>query len=373
MKIKTASVFLAFVLSISFAISALADQPSTGAVADGHWNIIVENIELLSLSAVPEVERKVIFDNEYTWPKTEAEKEELIIPVGTVISYQAGPSPMTLAGLFISKLFYLDNENDLEMYTEIKTENGKYYEDEDGSIDGEDVYSYPLDDFSESWPPTEVQKKTSFTFKEPGMYGVKAVYLDNNEDEFPGAIYLVIRVVNSSTVVETEKPSSWAETSINEAIVSNLVPQNLRSNYTQATTRAEFCALAVALYENLSGEIIERTMFLDTNDANVEKMAALGVVNGIGDDKFAPDDNLTREQAAVMLARLADSIGNPFTMHPPTFSDIDGISLWAIEGVGQVQNAGIMGGVGDNTFAPLDDYTREQSIVTMLRLYETIQ
>ena len=47
-------------------------------------------------------------------------------------------------------------------------------------------------------------------------------------------------------------------------------------------------------------------------------------------------------------------------------------SDWAFEQVGQVQRAGIMGGVGSNTFAPKDSYTREQSILTMVRLWKLI-
>jgi hypothetical protein len=41
--------------------------------------------------------------------------------------------------------------------------------------------------------------------------------------------------------------------------------------------------------------------------------------------------------------------------------------------VGQMQASGIMGGVGDNRFAPQGRYTIEQSITTMLRVFELIQ
>ena len=32
-----------------------------------------------------------------------------------------------------------------------------------------------------------------------------------------------------------------------------------------------------------------------------------------------------------------------------------------------------MNGVGENTFAPDEDYTREQSIVTIMRLYDVVK
>jgi len=101
----------------------------------------------------------------------------------------------------------------------------------------------------------------------------------------------------------------------------------------------------------------------------VEKAAFIGVVNGVGDNKFDPDAQLTREQAATMLSRLADAVGKPLPKQAAAFKDNGDISDWALESVGQMQAAGIMNGVGDNIFAPQDPYTREQSIVTILRLY----
>jgi hypothetical protein len=147
------------------------------------------------------------------------------------------------------------------------------------------------------------------------------------------------------------------------------VPLSLQEAYTQAITRAEFTALAVVLFENIKGEITGRATFEDTNDINVQKMAYLGVVAGIGDNRFDPNAELTREQAAIMLSRLAYAIGRPLPAHTSTFYDNENISQWAIDGVGRVQNLGIMGGVGNNMFDPQGAYTREQSIMTFLRMF----
>ena len=169
-------------------------------------------------------------------------------------------------------------------------------------------------------------------------------------------------------------PSAWAVEQVNAAIAAGLVPQHLQSQFTQATTRAEFAALAVALYETATGrEITGRMTFNDTTDINVQKMGYLGVVEGVGGGNFAPNNSLTREQAAVMLARLANAIGRPLQMQAPTFADNAEISAWARDAVGQVQAAGIMGGVGNNVFSPRGQYTREQSIVTMLRLFDMVR
>lgn len=171
----------------------------------------------------------------------------------------------------------------------------------------------------------------------------------------------------------TEQPSPWAAEQVAAAIAANLVPQSLQSSYTQAATRAEFAALAVALYEVVTGsEIAGRVQFNDTTDVNVQKMAYLGVVLGVGDNRFDPNGQLTREQAAVMLARLANAVGQPIAASAPTFADNAQMSDWAVDAVGQMQSTGIMGGVGNNMFDPQGDYTREQSIITILRLFDLL-
>jgi internalin A len=179
----------------------------------------------------------------------------------------------------------------------------------------------------------------------------------------------------SAAAADSERPSSWAVAQVNEAITEGLVPMSLQSGYTQAITRAEFCALAVALYEKLMGPITTRVTFSDTRDSNVEKAAAVYIVHGVGDNRFAPDDTLTREQAATMLVRLGNGIGFPFPEPTYTAADRNEFSSWAADYIGRVQAAGIMSGVSAdaNVFSPKGVYTREQSILTVLRLYNALK
>lgn len=165
-------------------------------------------------------------------------------------------------------------------------------------------------------------------------------------------------------------PSTWAMELVNEAITAGIVPANLQSKYTANTTRAEFCALAVQLYETITGtKATGRVTFTDTTDPNVEKAVYLGIASGVGDGKFNPSGALTREQAAVMLSQLADALGMPLPEAQPDFVDNAAMSSWAKPFVGKVKAAGIMSGVGDNKFDPAAKYTREQSIITALKLF----
>ena len=177
-----------------------------------------------------------------------------------------------------------------------------------------------------------------------------------------------------SSTPTSDVPSAWATVQVKAAIAAELVPAALQSKYTHATTRAEFCALAVALYQSVTNSDLPiLSSFSDTTDENVLKMATLGVVNGVGDNKFAPNDKLTREQAATMLSRLAAALGKELSGASATFADNASISDWAFGSVSIMQATGIMGGVGNNTFAPKGDYTREQSIITMMRLFDIVK
>ncbi|MGE4354685.1 MAG: S-layer homology domain-containing protein [Oscillospiraceae bacterium] len=178
----------------------------------------------------------------------------------------------------------------------------------------------------------------------------------------------------SEPVQAASPPSSWAEDSVGQMNALGLIPVALDGQYQQNITRAEFCALAVPLYEKVKGTIGNlASPFDDTSETNVLKMAALGVVNGIGNNKFNPNGEITRQESAVILTRLSEAVGQPLPNANPTFSDKGSIASWASESVGKVQASGIMSGTGNNNFSPLGKYTREQNIITILRIWDLTQ
>ncbi|MCC2176069.1 S-layer homology domain-containing protein [Agathobaculum butyriciproducens] len=178
-----------------------------------------------------------------------------------------------------------------------------------------------------------------------------------------------------------EAPSSWAKSAVDTARNAGIVPEQVDQAYTQSITRADFCALAAAVYRtweksgNVKSVDKATVSFSDTKDEDVLLCASLGVVNGVGNGKFAPQQQLTRQQAASMLHRLGnlrrnakDSVKERM---PHVFADGADIQAWARSDVYWAYNSGVMNGVSGNRFAPNNSYTHEQSIATMLRLYDT--
>src|SRR5690606_18163015 len=79
------------------------------------------------------------------------------------------------------------------------------------------------------------------------------------------------------------------------------------------------------------------------------------IVNGLGNGLFAPNDNITREQIAVMLHRYAVSKGlDVKTVNTSLdFKDANKISAFAQEAITWAVSKGIMQGNADLTLNPL--------------------
>ena len=218
--------------------------------------------------------------------------------------------------------------------------------------------------------------KVLVTFSEFPLY--ESYYENMKRNSVQYEIELLPESKEIDTILKDGNVSNWAYNDVFSAIGEELVPETLQSNFTSPITRAEFCALVIRRVEKENigrlgrTETIDRMKFSDTDDINVEKAGGLGIVKGIGNNKFDPDGLLTREQAAIVVINLLNIYQISVPEMLPEFNDNDEISSWAKTAVGQVFDTGIMCGVGNNKFAPKQIYTREQAIVTIYRIRDYI-
>ena len=101
---------------------------------------------------------------------------------------------------------------------------------------------------------------------------------------------------------------------------------------------------------------------------DVNALYHLGIVNGTSDTTVGYWDNLTREQAATIIQRAATVLGINLPDGDIPFTD--SISDWALDGVRHCYAAGLMNGYDDTTFGAKDNYTYEQALITVYRLYQ---
>lgn len=169
-------------------------------------------------------------------------------------------------------------------------------------------------------------------------------------------------------------PSEWAAKEIDYARAVGITDANKDYLYKENITREEFCELIYNLVTSVKWEITApiTDSFTDTKNDKILMLNGLGIINGKSATEFAPNDLLTREEAATIIDRMIEKVlPSMFSTELYfEFADSDKISDWAMPSIQSVCNFKFMNGVGNNNFAPKDNYTTEQAIVTLARVFE---
>jgi hypothetical protein len=160
----------------------------------------------------------------------------------------------------------------------------------------------------------------------------------------------------------------WAKDSI-----AKLVQAGIVSGYPDGTfqpdktvTRAEF---TVMLVKALKLESKSGTVFADSTNHwakdSISTAAAHGIISGYDQNSFGPDDNITREQAAVIIARAAKLQAEDQKL---SFSDAQQISPWALSSITAAVSKSYLSGYPDNSFRPQGKLTRAEAAAIISKL-----
>jgi hypothetical protein len=145
-------------------------------------------------------------------------------------------------------------------------------------------------------------------------------------------------------------------------------------------TRAMFTALIASL-EDADTELPEDTEphFIDVPAYEwyagaVEWAFQMGLVNGVGGGKFAPEDPISREQMAVMINRyMAFKEMTVIIDETPDAADYEDISSWAFDAVTAMRALGIIPDSEDGLFDPRGKVTNFDADAVFERLYVTLR
>jgi len=169
--------------------------------------------------------------------------------------------------------------------------------------------------------------------------------------------------------------NSYALDAINmlrEIGITNGIGNN-QFGYGKTITRGEFVTFLVRL---MGWELVspEEGSFADNQDKSkfyypyVETALRKGVATK--EEYFRPQDNITREEIAIMIIRCIglENLALQPSLSYQSFSDVT-------ENLGYINIAkdlGIVKGLPGNLFAPKSNATREQAAVMMMRMYEKL-
>ncbi len=164
--------------------------------------------------------------------------------------------------------------------------------------------------------------------------------------------------VTSSAVVADSKVAAY---SINEKMN---VLEYLNGKYAKgtATFKTDHFSKFVVVEHN--------KVFADLKNSRakeyIESLAAKSLIKGKTDDLFAPDDEITRGQFAVLLARMLNLPKQDFA---GTFSDVTAEMNWMATEIEAASRAGIVVGNGGK-FEPNEKITRQQMATMIIRVIE---
>lgn len=190
----------------------------------------------------------------------------------------------------------------------------------------------------------------------------------------------------SSTPLAPSTPSEWAKEEVAKAAEYGLL-SGFDVAYQKNITRAEFAKLIINCATPILGLSAEKIVgenqaqFTDVNDVSVNAAALLGIVKGVGEDKFAPEKEITRQEIAVMMHRAINAVSvlldktyiTKASDDLTAYSDAASVADWAKTGVATLAANDIMKGTDEGVLSPLSQTTVEQAILLATRIFELMK
>jgi len=162
----------------------------------------------------------------------------------------------------------------------------------------------------------------------------------------------------------------WAAQAIKSLAVKGIVEgMNSKQFAPEArVTRAQFAAMLVRALDAEAGKKPAAGVFADVPRGAwyapyAEAAFRLGIATGRDEERFAPNDAITREEMAIMLLRAYRAIGaegKAASKDAPSFADQSQISAWALEDVHAAAELGLVQGRTGGRFAPKENLTRAE-------------
>ncbi len=174
----------------------------------------------------------------------------------------------------------------------------------------------------------------------------------------------------------------WAEDSINTLADKGIIKGTSETTFSpgNSITRADFAILLVRAFEKASDNT-ENFSDVSETDYFARELAIArntGLVSGIGDNKFAPRENVKRCDMMLMVYRVLVSMNielkkqNDKQIIPyERYSDNAEVPEYAREAVSALIGAGLVNGKGDR-IAPNDYTTRAEAAVLLKRVLDFV-
>lgn len=202
---------------------------------------------------------------------------------------------------------------------------------------------------------------------------------DKGTITFSPAHFSKYAAIYKETLFTDLESAAWAQQSIGFLTARGIINgfEDVTYKPSASVTRAQF----VQMLMNVLDVKAERgdSGFTDVKaDAwyasSIAAAHKLGIVKGKTDGSFGVQDEISREEMAVLLYRAALAVNARLEgqENGADFSDELQISAYAKEAVKELQQTGLISGMGQGKFAPQGNATRAQAAVILERMYRLI-
>ena len=184
--------------------------------------------------------------------------------------------------------------------------------------------------------------------------------------------FTVMAAKDAIQVALTDIDGHWAEKSIKELIAHGAIDGYPDRTFKpdNSITRAEFVSILVKAF---AMQPHRGTVFADTAGHWAEEVISTaaynGVVEGYGNNKFMPDEYITREQMAHMIVNVTKLAS---VIEDITYKDQSSISEWARESLTNAVKNGIIEGYPDNTVRPQANATRAEAATVIAKAFQGV-
>lgn len=224
-----------------------------------------------------------------------------------------------------------------------------------------------------------------------GIYTIEISAADDDAAlnyTFPAEVSITVADEDNLKFADNVDSSAWYYNEVNKAAELGLMNGYADTNLfgpNDTITRAQVAQVLFSMAggradEDLSegsyNEIYGYASFDDVNGKMwygkaIAWAKATGIVTGYGDGTFAPENNITREEFATMLARYAQKYGNytaGSTADFAAYGDASAVDSWAAEYVAWAVKGGYMGKNTD-VLTPLANMTRAEAAAMVVRYH----
>ncbi|MGG3446807.1 S-layer homology domain-containing protein [Bacillus nitratireducens] len=189
---------------------------------------------------------------------------------------------------------------------------------------------------------------------EPFLQGTKAYYDANHKDDITGGWYEAdIRELDKRGIMVGDgKGSYWPERLVTRGEFANLVSRSLQL----PEGKSNFKDLSTAHPSLVDG---------------INRAASAGIISGRGNDIFAPNDTIKRDEAVIMIDRALQYKNIKGNLVPLPFKDQN--LAYDKQAVQRVYGLGIVKGNENNEFMPKGSATRGESAAFINRMLKVIE